>query len=196
MTTTAATVSYYSGTYHGRPDQVRRVRAAVAGHLAGYPAADDALLIVSEVASNAIRHSNSKDEFFTVRVQAYPDYLWIECEDLGGEWHPRPGDDRPHGLDIIQALTGPGNWGIETTSDGDRVVWARLDLPSAKQPHVPDPARPPDASTLTPGELERTRRELAAALALARPGSPAQVPIRAHLDAIDAELARRATRRP
>ena len=59
---------------------------------------------------------------------------------------------------------------------------------------MPDPARPPDVSTLTPGELQRTRRELAAALALARPGSPAQVPIRAYLDAIDAELARRADR--
>ena len=59
---------------------------------------------------------------------------------------------------------------------------------------MPDPARPPDVSTLTPGELERTRRELAAALALTRPGSPAQVPIRTYLDAIDAELARRAGR--
>lgn len=59
---------------------------------------------------------------------------------------------------------------------------------------MPDPARPHDVSTLTLGELERVRRELAAALALARPGSPAQVPIRAYLDAIDAELTRRADR--
>jgi hypothetical protein len=59
---------------------------------------------------------------------------------------------------------------------------------------VPDPARPHDVSTLTSPELERARRELAAALALARPGSPAQVPIRAHIDAIDAELASRAGR--
>jgi len=48
---------------------------------------------------------------------------------------------------------------------------------------VPDPGRPPALSTLTPGQLERTRRELAAALALARPGSPAHGPIRAHLAA-------------
>jgi hypothetical protein len=59
---------------------------------------------------------------------------------------------------------------------------------------VTGPGRPPDVSTLTPAELERTRRELAAALALARPGSPAQIPIRTYLDAIDAELARRAAR--
>jgi hypothetical protein len=57
---------------------------------------------------------------------------------------------------------------------------------------VPEPGRPPDVTTLTPGELHRTRRELAGAQALARPGSPAHIPIRAHLAAIDAELASRA----
>jgi hypothetical protein len=56
----------------------------------------------------------------------------------------------------------------------------------------PPPHRAPDLSGLTPGELERTRRELAAALALARPGSPSRTPIQAHLSAIDAELAARA----
>jgi hypothetical protein len=49
-----------------------------------------------------------------------------------------------------------------------------------------------DVSALTASELERTRRELHAALALARPGSPAQTPVLAHMAAIDAELASRA----
>jgi hypothetical protein len=35
-------------------------------------------------------------------------------------------DDRPHGLAIAEALTGPEGRGVETTSDGDRIVWARL----------------------------------------------------------------------
>jgi hypothetical protein len=56
---------------------------------------------------------------------------------------------------------------------------------------VPDTGRPPDLSTLTPAELQRTRRDLAAALALARPGAPARHPIGTHLAAIDAELATR-----
>lgn len=43
------------------------------------------------------------------------------------------------------------------------------------------------------GDLDRTRRELAASLALARPGSPIRVPIEAHMSAIDAELAERAS---
>jgi hypothetical protein len=60
---------------------------------------------------------------------------------------------------------------------------------------VPDTGRPPDVSTLTPGELERTRRDLATALALARPGSPARLPIGIHLAAIDAEFASRTSQR-
>ncbi len=58
-----------------------------------------------------------------------------------------------------------------------------------------DPARLPDVSTLTSGQLEHTRRELAAALALARPGSPVRAPIQAHRAASDAELASRAGQR-
>ena len=50
-----------------------------------------------------------------------------------------------------------------------------------------------DVSGLTAGELERARRELEVSLALTRPGSPALVPILAHLSAIEAELAGRAT---
>ena len=51
--------------------------------------------------------------------------------------------------------------------------------------------RPHDVSGLTAAELERARRELAASLALARPGSMTGVPILARISAIDAELARR-----
>jgi hypothetical protein len=52
---------------------------------------------------------------------------------------------------------------------------------------MPNPGRKHDVSTLTTPELERTKRELQAALA--RPGSLAQTPILAHMAAIDAELA-------
>ena len=56
---------------------------------------------------------------------------------------------------------------------------------------VPDPSRSHDVSGLTDAELERTRRELQASLALARPGSATRVPILAHLRAINTELAGR-----
>ena len=48
-----------------------------------------------------------------------------------------------------------------------------------------------DVTALTAAELETARRELAASLALARPDSPARVPIQAQLNAVEAELARR-----
>jgi hypothetical protein len=47
---------------------------------------------------------------------------------------------------------------------------------------------------LTDGELEHARRELAASLALSRPGSPIRTPIQARMSAIDAELAERTRR--
>ena len=51
-----------------------------------------------------------------------------------------------------------------------------------------------DVSQLTTAELERARRELAASLALARPGSPSARPAHAQMRAMDAELAKRAAR--
>ena len=51
-----------------------------------------------------------------------------------------------------------------------------------------DPGRHCGANGLTAGQPERTRRELAASLALSWPDSPARVRILAHLSATDAEL--------
>ena len=53
-----------------------------------------------------------------------------------------------------------------------------------------------DVRSLTTPELDRARRELAASLALTRPGSPVRVPAEARISAIDAELAERSARRP
>ena len=49
-----------------------------------------------------------------------------------------------------------------------------------------------DVRQLTTAELERAKRELQANLGLLNPGSPAHVPIQAHMRAIDTELAQRA----
>lgn len=50
-----------------------------------------------------------------------------------------------------------------------------------------------DVRSLTSGELDRARRELAASLALTRAGSPMRMPTEAQLRAIDAEVAERAS---
>ena len=53
-----------------------------------------------------------------------------------------------------------------------------------------------DVASQSAAELEAARRELAASLALARPGSPVRGPIQARMAAIEAELAGRAAARP
>jgi len=58
------------------------------------------------------------------------------------------------------------------------------------------PMRDYDVHGLTAPELDQTRRDLAASLALAKPDSPIRAPILAHMDAIDTELAERSARRP
>ena len=63
-------------------------------------------------------------------------------------------------------------------------------------PPVPDPSRSHDVSGLTDAELELTRRDLKASLALARPGSTACMPMLAHLGAVESELAQRSAGRP
>lgn len=129
MSTAAAeAATQYQHTFDGRADQVAVVRRQIAAHLGGCPAAADAVLIASELATNAVLHSASAGEFFTVRCQARLEYVLIEVQDLGGPWRPGSPDDRCHGLDIVHALTGAGDWGTRTTSDGDRIVWARLCL--------------------------------------------------------------------
>jgi hypothetical protein len=60
---------------------------------------------------------------------------------------------------------------------------------------MPDLHRAHDVSGMASGDLERARRELGASLALARPDSPARVPILAYMSAIDAELAERTAER-
>ncbi len=122
------TATCYVGIYPGLPDQVSHVRSAVARHLAGCPAASDAILVLSELAANAIVHSASRGQLFTVRAELHPDHVRVEAEDLGGPWRRSQPDGRPQGLDVVEALTGPDGWGVEATTDGGRIVWARLDL--------------------------------------------------------------------
>ncbi|MGD0241213.1 MAG: ATP-binding protein [Streptosporangiaceae bacterium] len=79
-----------------------------------------------ELAANAILHTRSRGSTFHVRCQLSPGAARIEVEDMGGPWRPRHQGDRPHGLDIVQALTSLDEWGTQATSTGGRIVWAEL----------------------------------------------------------------------
>jgi hypothetical protein len=116
----------YTGTFGGRADEAARVRREIAGYLGGCPVTDDVVLIADELAANAILHSRSRGASFNVRCEVTPQAVRIEIEDMGGPWRHRTPGDRPHGLDIIQALTGPDGWGTRPASSGHRLTWARL----------------------------------------------------------------------
>jgi DNA-binding GntR family transcriptional regulator len=104
----------------------------------GFPLADDVILCVCELATNAVRHSRSSRTGgrFVVRAEVHGgEYVWAEVEDQGGTWPGTDGaagcaenedEQRGHGLDIVAALASA--WGIDGSRTG-RVVWFRIDWP-------------------------------------------------------------------
>jgi anti-sigma regulatory factor (Ser/Thr protein kinase) len=120
-----ATAATYQGTFSGRAGEAARVRREITSYLQDCPVTEDIVLIAHELAANAIVHSRSRGGSFAVRCQVSPGAARVEVEDMGGPWRPRKPDDRPHGLDIVQALTGDGGWGTQATGTG-RLTWAQL----------------------------------------------------------------------
>ena len=119
------------------------------------------------------------------------------------EGHPRPVNQLSvHELDLygnqlercLKALGTDAPIRADVQRELIAVHAARQSRAQTSQPR--QPGQPRDVSGLTAGELERTRRELAANLALVRPDSPARGPVLAHISAIDTELARRTGQQP
>jgi anti-sigma regulatory factor (Ser/Thr protein kinase) len=118
--------------YAGTADQLGQVRADLTEIGGECPVIDELVLLASELATNAVLHSNSgrAGHLFTVRATLYPgDYAWVEVVDEGGAWkRNRRDDEHGRGLAVVAAIAGDGNWGIEGDS-ACRVAWFRLDWP-------------------------------------------------------------------
>ncbi|MFC4062274.1 ATP-binding protein [Planomonospora corallina] len=119
----------------GSTASVREARRFVTTFLSGWPVAETAELIVSELATNAVRHSAS-GRFggrFLVTLQAGQDRLWLGVLDEGGPSSPvlrpdGPDDEGGRGLLLVSVLA--DSWGVHGDEHG-RTVWAVLHTETA-----------------------------------------------------------------
>ena len=117
--------------------QVATARRFVAGLLADSPREDDAVLLVSELAGNAVRYSPARfGGHFTLRVQHKAGWTRIEVSSQGAEpWEPEfaASDDDAEsgrGLSIVFFLSDR----MGHLWDGERdTVWAELDWEAADE---------------------------------------------------------------
>jgi DNA-binding NarL/FixJ family response regulator len=110
---------------------VREARRFVHKRIAEWglePLLDDALLIVSELTTNAITHAHSPCGLRLVRT---PTTLRIEVVDEGaGSPEPQPPsttEESGRGVHLVAALTSA--WGIEVVEGEGKLVWAELPIP-------------------------------------------------------------------
>jgi hypothetical protein len=121
-------------TYDGLPATVSHVRRDVRAILGPCPdiVADDLEVVVSELVTNAIRHSRSSADggTYTVKVshqvtEKVP-YVWVEVLDLGNpSWDGIMRPEPTHGLAVIEHLS--TLMGSDDEPDGRRSVYARLE---------------------------------------------------------------------
>jgi anti-sigma regulatory factor (Ser/Thr protein kinase) len=136
---TRSKVVTFERSYAGTEDQVRHVRADLASIVKGCPLADDFILLASELATNAVVHSESGQPGGTFSVRAEirsGDYAWLEVEDQGGPWiRQDPDEEHGRGLVLVANLAGDGNWAVEDgRTSGTRAIWVWLDWGSSREP--------------------------------------------------------------
>ncbi|HEV2374290.1 MAG TPA: ATP-binding protein [Streptosporangiaceae bacterium] len=116
-------------TFPATPEHVGQARRALAVLLDGSSLTEDATVCLSELVTNSIEHSNSRQPGgqFTVCATLAGGWLRVEVEDQGGLWLPRPqGTDGPRGrgLRIVEALSLA--WGRSGGGTGSRTVWFEM----------------------------------------------------------------------
>jgi anti-sigma regulatory factor (Ser/Thr protein kinase) len=117
-------------TFAGSPEEIRNVRHFVRQLIEGCPVVDDVILLASELAANAVRHTASGvDGTFCVLIQAANGWVRVEVHDLGSVTAPAvrrsgsPGESGA-GLAVVEAIA--DRWGFHGGQLG-RVVWFEMD---------------------------------------------------------------------
>lgn len=116
--------------FTGSREQVHRARDFIERALDGCPAVDDALLLTSELVTNAITHTASgAGGMLAVTVYAAERWVRVEVRDGGSVKTPsvRPDDlagESGFGLGLVATLS--SRWGHDGGRLG-RVVWFELE---------------------------------------------------------------------
>jgi anti-sigma regulatory factor (Ser/Thr protein kinase) len=123
----------WSRSFPATADQVREARRFLAEILGDWPHAGDALVCLSELASNSVLHSKSRRPGgrFIVRASLNLGMLRVDVEDEGGPWHHRHDQDgqRGRGLAIVGELS--SGWSISVGEAGARTAWFEVDAQDA-----------------------------------------------------------------
>jgi anti-sigma regulatory factor (Ser/Thr protein kinase) len=120
------------GRFDPEPGTVREARRFVARALEDVAdgRADDAALLTSELATNAVIHAGSP---YTVTVRRDGDRIRVEVLDASAasarRCHYSPTSGTGRGLGMVEDVAAA--WGVEDTADGGKVVWFELDPPAA-----------------------------------------------------------------
>ncbi|MFE0762635.1 ATP-binding protein [Streptomyces smyrnaeus] len=105
------------------------VRDAIVDHVQG-DRADDILVCVSELATNALEHGTPPGRDFRVSVSITHDVLRIEVHDTGdGRPEQRTAtedDDAGRGLFLVASFA--DDWGVSPRIGLGKVVWAEFKL--------------------------------------------------------------------
>ncbi len=132
-----ATVRTKSRMFPAAPEQASEARRYLREVLADRVSADDAVLCLSELFSNSLLHSRSRESSgtITVRVRETGERIRVEVDDQGGTWRICPEDDDEHGrgLGIVKDLAAA--WGTEDTATG-RTVWFEMICPRQSEPDI------------------------------------------------------------
>jgi len=108
------------------------VRGALRPVLRGFPAADDVILLTSELCANAILHSGSgrPGGTFTVRLHHVGHCMRAEVQDQGSTWdgNLRRCARHPHGLCLVLDLS--DECGADPGAHAC-TVWFRINDPAA-----------------------------------------------------------------
>lgn len=120
-------------TFDGLPERLADVRECVRRIVGDVDGVDDVVLVASELAGNAIRHTKSGQPggSFVLELAEFQDAWHVRVTDQGGLTGPTSGatvddDETGRGLPVVIALARA--WGVIGDSTG-RAVWAEVPFP-------------------------------------------------------------------